>query len=245
MNGPACVAITRPVGRGRSLALLLRSLGLEPLEIPLIEVRVTDELGPLRTALRNDPTLVILSSATSVSALVAAGGVPAGLAVAAVGPATAAALAEAGIRATVIGDGSGGAELAERIGAPGASGDRAVVLAAADGLRELIAGLVAHGWEIEEVVVYATVPRILSPQERGALDGCDVICFASPSAVAAFTALRDARGHPLRTRPAVVIGATTARAARSSGFAVVVADTATDEAMARAVTEAVSAARGS
>ncbi len=239
------VGVTRPAGRGRSLAAALVACGLEAIEVPLIETRVTSDLAPLRRALGEGASLVVLSSTTSVPALVAAGGAPERSRVAAVGPATSAALAEAGLPAAVVGDGSGGAALAELIGRPATPGERAVVLAAAGGRREVVEGLAGLGWLVEEVVVYSTVPCDVSPADVVALDACDVVSFASPSAVEAFVALRDGDGRALEPRPAVAIGETTASAARAAGFDVVLADEATDEAMAQAATQAIGRAHGS
>ena len=120
-----------------------------------------------------------------------------------------------------------------------------MVLAAAGGRREVVEGLAGLGWLVEEVVVYSTVPCDVSPADVVALDACDVVSFASPSAVEAFVALRDGDGRALEPRPAVAIGETTASAARAAGFGVVLADEATDEAMAQAATQAIGRAHGS
>jgi uroporphyrinogen-III synthase len=245
MTTNARVGVTRPAGRGRSLAAALEAHGLEPVMIPLIETRVVADLDPVRSVLLGGPSLLVLSSATSVPALAASGGAPEGVVVAAVGPATAEALADVGSPASIIGDGSGGAALVERIGRPPSPGDRAVVLAAAGGRREVVDGLAAQGWSVDEVVVYETLPRRIDEAEIAELDGCSVVCFASPSAVEAFVALRDARGERLRPHRAVAIGETTADAARHHGLDVVLAASATDEAMAVAAAGAVDGAHGS
>ena len=240
------IAITRPVGRSRALAGALAARGLVPVEVPLIEIRSRADRASLRSALSEvPPLLIVLSSARAVPALAEGGGVPAGVMVAAVGPSTAAALNHAGIDVAVVGDGAGGAALAARLGAPAQVGDRALLLTAADGRRELALALAAAGWQVEEVVVYETVARTLGPEEIAALAACDVLCFASPSAVSAFDALRDSDGAPLERRPTAVIGHTTAAAARAAGFAVIVADEPSDIAMAAAASAAVDLVHGS
>ena len=229
------VAVTRPAGRGAGLVRALDDLGLDVVEVPLIEPRLVEDLGPLAEALGRavEGDLVVLTSATSVPALVAVGGVPVAVRVAAVGPATASALAAEGIAPSLVGDGSGGGALAALVGPP-PPGGRAILLAAAGGRPELADGLAAAGWEVDPVVVYATVARVLAEDDVMALAACDVVCFASPSAVAAFVALRDRQGRPLGRVPAAVIGATTAAAARAAGFAVAVATDASDAGLALA-----------
>ena len=116
MSRPRRAAITRPQGRGGALARALAAQGLIPVEVPLIEIRSVPATASLRTALwATPPSLIVLSSASSVPALEAAGGVPAGVWVAAIGPATATALVDAGFDVAVEGDGAGGAALASRL----------------------------------------------------------------------------------------------------------------------------------
>ena len=240
MSSLGRVGITRPAGRGQHLVAELSGLGLESVEVPLVEIRLIDDVEPLRSALATvpPPSLVVLSSASAVPALLAVIGSAPGIAVAAVGPATKAALESEGIPVTVEGDGSGGVALAGIIGPPLAPGDRAVLLAAAGGRHELAESLVAFGWKVEPIVAYETVARPPTLSEVEALGACDVVCYASPSAVTAFEALRDSTGAPLHRHPAAVIGATTAGAARQAGFVVVVATEATDAALAEAAAAA-------
>ena len=127
--------------------------------------------------------------------------------------------------------------MAARLAKPGTDGIDAVV-AAAGGRHELAESLVAFGWKVEPIVAYETVARPPTLSEVEALGACDVVCFASPSAVTAFEALRDSTGAPLHRHPAAVIGATTAGAARQAGFVVVVATEATDAALAEAAAAA-------
>ena len=214
--------------------------------VPLIETTPVDDHTELIRALEDPAEVgaVVLSSASSVPMLAAVDGEKIrGLSIFAVGPATAAALEDVAIVVTAVADGSGGAALAELIGRPTAGSRRAVVLSAADPRPELAADLATAGWDVETVIAYVTSPTALSSDEVASLASSDAVAFASPSAVAAWVAADAEHGGVLRTPPAAAIGETTADAARAAGFGrVIVADDASDGALARA---AVAAARGS
>lgn len=230
------VAVTRPADRSAGLVAAIEALGATALSIPLIETRQTGSAEELSAALEA-ASLVALASASAVGLLAAACTAEqrASLRVAAVGPSTAEALRAAGFDVAVVGDGSGGSQLAEAIGAPSSGADRCVLLVAADGRPELGEGLAGLGWELARVVAYETVGLVPDDAARAALMACDVVALASPSAAAACVAAGRTTG------PVAAIGRTTAAEAESLGLIpVVLAAEATDAGLAAAAVEAAS-----
>jgi uncharacterized protein (DUF952 family) len=153
--------------------------------------------------------------------------------IAAVGPATAAALLEAGFHVHLVADPYTTDALASQFPA----GRGRVLLPRADiappGMEEALA---AKGWSPVRVIAYRTGTSATLPDgvER-ALDArsVDAVAFTSASTVRGFASLTGAR--PV----AVVIGPVTARAAREEGFTVAaVADPHTMEGLAAAISVA-------
>ena len=136
----------------------------------------------------------------------------AGLTIAAVGTATAAALSRRGLAADLIGDGGGAGGLVAAYAAAGVSGARVLVPTSDRALDTLADGLRAAGCRVAVPVVYRTVPRPDPVREE--LAGISLVAFSSPSGVAAFRGLYGAR---LPEHLAMVaLGGLTARAARSA-----------------------------
>ncbi|MDA8267307.1 MAG: uroporphyrinogen-III C-methyltransferase [Actinomycetota bacterium] len=185
---------------------------------------------------------VLFTSATAVDrvlGIVRDGRDLAGVGIAAVGPATAAALAEHRMVADVVpADDASGAGLAAAMPTPAGDGGSGRVLypRAADARRALPDGLAAKGWVVDEVEAYRTVPvpsQDLPAPALAAARGATAIVVAAPSAVAAAAA---AIGLPCP--PAVCIGPTTADAARSAGMVVAaVAARPTPDEIVRALSE--------
>lgn len=164
---------------------------------------------------------LVLTSARTVSALRELGVdlavvLPEHTKIAAVGPATAAAVREAGLRVDLLPtSGSGGADLAASF--PGQPG-RVLVPGAADPAAGLDAGLIARGFQIDRLAVYRTDPVEGIDEEirLGWPDGFDAFVVTAPSAVRAAASLLGQPG------PAVVaLGKSSAAAARDAGFTVV------------------------
>jgi len=131
--------------------------------------------------------------------------------VAAVGPATARALAARGWRAALVPDDARAAGLARALKL--ARGARVLLPRAERGRAELPRGLRRAGARVTAAAAYRTLRdeagrRALA---RALAAGADAVCFASGSAAAAL-----ARGA-LRGRAAVAIGATTAAELRARG----------------------------
>ena len=252
---PPLAGLTVLVPRARDQAgdfsALLRARGAEPLEVPTIEIRAVASTAELDRAVealaagRFD--WVVLTSVNGVTAVrarvQALGRGPAAVAtakVAAVGPATEAALRDWGIvpdlvpqvaTTAALGQAFPATEAASSSGSPadsGPSAPAAVLLARADLANpELGVRLRDKGWETTEVVAYHTVPvGALDPAARRRLDHGEVdwVAFTASSTVEGF--LRGYGGPPPPGVRVAAIGPVTADTARSAGIRV--ATTATD-----------------
>jgi uroporphyrinogen III methyltransferase/synthase len=229
------VLVPRARDQASDFSALLRSRGAEPLEVPTIEIRpvaTTDELDrAVEDLAAGHFDWVVLTSVNGVAALraraEASGRGPAALnaaRVAAVGPATEAALRAWGVAPDLVPEVATTAALGHAFPA----GPGAVLLARADLANpELAVVLRAKGWEATEVVAYHTVPLgRLDPAARRRLDGGEVdwVAFTASSTVEGF--LRGYGGPPPPGVRVAAIGPVTADTARSAGIPV--ATTATE-----------------
>jgi uroporphyrinogen-III synthase len=243
------VLLTR---RWPELVASLSSAGATVAEVPALALNPPSDSRPLDAALRALPDYewVVFTSAHAVDAVVArmeALGVtmPAGMRMASVGPVTSQAILaawpgahvevqpESEFRGLSLVAAFAGRELrAQRMLLP--VSDRA-----ADVVEK---GLAARGARVDQLVAYQTTASDSRERFREELHvGLDLVAFASPSAVEAFCA---AVGEASLGAPAVVIGPTTADAARAAGLDVLaVADTADSPGMMRALERAMGGAR--
>jgi uroporphyrinogen-III synthase len=210
----ATVAVTRP--EAGELGDRLTALGATVVHVPLIEIADPIDGGrALRGALaRLDAFdwLVVTSANGARRAGPAAADHPA-LRLAAVGPATATALAAVAGRDVDLVPARAQAEglLEEFPRAPAR-----VLLAQADRARPVLAdGLVAMGHTVEPVVAYRTAVRTPSPDEVARLHAVDVVVLASGSAASGWAAL-----HPPAHVIVVALGPVTAAAAVERGVRV-------------------------
>jgi uroporphyrinogen-III synthase len=138
--------------------------------------------------------------------------------VAAVGPATAAALRDWGVEPDLVPE----VATTAAVGRAFPAGRGTVLLARADLANpELAAAIAAKGWRTREVVAYRTVPvEALDPAARRRLDGgqVDWVAFTAASTVTGF--LRGYGGPPPPGVRVAAIGPVTAGAARSGGMRV-------------------------
>ncbi len=224
MRSEPVVLLTRGAGENTGLASRLRELGIAAIELPCVRVEALGDPAPLHeavAALTADDLLVI----TSANGARALEGQECRAPVAAVGPATAAACVDAGLRVTFVPSVATGRALAEEVPLPRgmvllARSDRALP-EPAEILRRRGAAVVG------EVVAYRTVPV---PVDR--VPAADAVVFASPSAVDGFAALG--------TRPALAIatGSVTADRVRAVLGIDPLLATADDAALARAIQSA-------
>lgn len=253
------VLVTRAREQASQLSAVLRELGARTTEAPAIVIAPPRSAEPMRRAVRGLAEgrydWLALSSVNGVEALATAlrrarkDARAVRAKVAAVGSATADALAGIGIRADLVPD----TFTTQAVGAAFPRGRGRVLLMRADkaDLR-LEDALREKGWTVERVVAYrivdaATANARLRPVEREARaqvrDGdYDVITFASSGTVRAF--MRWLRGKPHRRTKIVCIGPVTAATAREAGLRVAsVAREHTIPGLAAAVVQAVSGTR--
>ena len=235
------VVVTRPAGEAATLSALLRAEGARVLEAPAIEILPAEDTGPLDEAVADlcegGFAWVIFSSPRAVDAVcerMDALDYRRGIAamIAAIGPATAAALLEAGFHVHLVADPHTTDALARQF----PSGRGRVLLPRADiappGLEDVLEG---KGWSPVRVVAYRTGMSATLPgdvDEALTALRVDAVAFTSASTVRGFASLTTERSVP-----AVAIGPVTARAAREEGFQVAaVADPHTIEGVAAALT---------
>ena len=231
------VIVTRPAAQAAAARLALVDVGIVPLAVPAIDIEpMTD--GPLTAVLRSldEVDWVVLTSANGVRALreaAARSGRDLGeLAAsgptrwAAVGRATEAVLLSAGIEVAVRPTTEDADGLAAAM--PSMAGSR-VLLPRGDLADERLPRLLeARGATVKPIVAYRTVeaPNASRAALEAALeDDAAGIVFSSPSAVRGLLTLAERLGpdasRTLVSLPVVVVGATTAAAARDHGFELV------------------------
>ena len=140
--------------------------------------------------------------------------IPAGVLVAAVGRATASALAGVGIEADVVGDG-GALALAQRL--PVVPSGRVVHPCSETALTDLQDELEARGIEVERIHVYRTVPAT-DPELS---TDVDVRIYMSPSSVEACVSWE--RDHPTAPVLRIALGPTTIQSMEAAGLSAVAA----------------------
>jgi uroporphyrinogen-III synthase len=240
------VLVTRSADQSAGLVERLRSRGATVIEVPLLAIALPENAAPFEDAIRrlDGYDWLVLTSANAAHAIASAAGarLPKTLRVASSGPATTAVIRSLFPETPVA------AQPTRRFGSPGLAealqfvdvkGSH-VLLPVSDRSPAAIGEtLRKRGAIVDVVVAYRTITAEESgPALRAALDqGVEAVTFASPSAVEAFVHLR---GTP-RDVPAVVIGPTTAEAARAAGLDVAeTAEPETADGLAEAVERSLS-----
>jgi len=224
------VLVTRAAHQAGKLSDGLRALGVEPVEVPVLEICPPASFDPLDTALRQIDSYnwLILTSANVVRVLrerAAVLGVAltqrASLQVAAVGSATAKAAIDAGIKVDFIPESYVAESLVE--GLLGKVAGQRILLARAAVARDVIPDAMrAAGAEVDVVDAYQNaIPEAAPEQLRRALaQGIDAATFTSSSSA---THLAEAIGKaglpwPLPGIPAISIGPITSQTLRELGW---------------------------
>jgi uroporphyrinogen-III synthase len=214
------VATTRDGDRHDPLVRGLRAEGARVVEWPTLTFSPTTDPSGLAAAADTlaQYDWVVFTSARGVHALAELGAhAPAGTAVAAVGPATAAALTTWGWSPTVAGTG-GATALAEVMAEVRNLDGASVLFPAASAARPTLEeALTAHGAHVTRVEAYRTLPSPPDPEVVCAdlAQGVDVVTFTSPSAIHSLARALGERWPRFReTLQVAVIGPTTAQAAR-------------------------------
>ena len=237
--------VTRPASQAGELVAQLARRGIDAISVPTVAIAPASAGGPLDDAIRSldGAEWLVITSVNGAAALLARlaamnRSLPGGIRLAAVGPASAAALQVGGLRVDHVPSRYLTVAMAEGLGE--LAGKRVVLARADAATRDLRDALIRRGAVVEEVVAYRTVegPRESRDQIRAALaQQLDGVTFTSSSTVRGLHALLSAREVFRATAlPAFCIGPVTARTARRAGFAVpVVAESHTTEALAEAI----------
>ena len=222
------IVITRAREQASRFRRLLEEAGGEVLEIPTIRIAPPESWDPLDSAIArlDEFRWVVFTSVNGVESVRRRLGERGKdlsafrpLRVAAIGPATAAALAEGGVSAEVVPDEYRAEGLVERLRAQIRSGDGVLLPRAAKTRDLLVKELERLGARVTEVPVYRTLPASEGARAlRRALEtrSVDVVTFTSSSTVRHFVALITPRAAKtlLRDVALACIGPITADTAR-------------------------------
>jgi uroporphyrinogen-III synthase len=236
------ILVTRPAHQSAEFIAALRALGAEPIAFPTIEIVPIEDTGPLDEAIQQisqssphrlpvsspQPAYhwLVLTSANGVAAfwerLEAArldARALAGVKLAAIGPATAAALQQRSILPDLIPEVYTAEGILAAFDQWGSVAGQRFLLARADIARRALAkGLAARGAEVVEIASYRTVPVT-----GGSLPpAADVVTFTSSSTVQGYINCLGGRSPEeiLQTSRVVCIGPITAATARELGVPV-------------------------
>jgi len=218
------VVVTRAREQASELRRRLEALGAEVVEVPSIAIEPVPFAVPDLDRYR----WLVFTSATGVGAFfdrgLASAGLDAralaGLQVAAIGPGTAAALADRGVRADLLPERFVAEALLEAFPPASADGERVLLARAAQARDILPAGLSDRGYDVHVLPVYRTVAASPDPaaRERVRRGGVDALTFTSSSTV---TNLCDVLGDRPAPQPLVVsIGPVTSKTAMERGLRV-------------------------
>ncbi len=217
------VVVTRARAQASSLVARLRELGAETVELPAIAIDDPDDGGAAladAAARLGSYDWVAVTSPNGARRLLAAcrdarAFGPAR--VAAIGPGTAAALAEGNVVADLVPDRFVAEGLLEAFPDPPAGGGRVLLARATEARDVLPETLRERGWDVDVVAAYRTVRGRPTDAELASLARADVVTFTSSSTVVNFLAATD-------VVPPVVacIGPITAATAREHGLDVAV-----------------------
>ena len=202
------VVVTRARAQASGLRARLEELGAAVTEAPAIRIEPlafeAPEIGSF--------DILVLTSANGVERILPADvRALAGVTVAAIGRATADALAARGLVPDVVPERAVGEALLEELGDVRG---RRILVAAAEGARDVLPdGLVAGGAEVTVLHTYRTVPEPVDPE---AVLGADLVTFTSSSTVSNLVAAMD--GRELSSLRAVSIGPVTSTSLREAGI---------------------------
>lgn len=231
------ILVAGEAARLAALASLLEEEGAQVWEVPVIRIAPNRDTASLDRAIRKlgGYDWLVFTSSNGVShfwarlrALDCDTRVLGGVRVAAIGPATAAALAERGLTANLIPGRYCTEGLVEAFATLDLSGKN-VLLARSDQANPLLPQrLSAIGALVEEVLLYHTAPGSVAPERQAEVEemlhrgGVDLVAFTSSSTVRCFTALfaEPDLQKALQAVPIACLGPETARTARRLGLSV-------------------------
>jgi uroporphyrinogen III methyltransferase/synthase len=228
------VLITRPEGQSEQMAQALRDQGADPLELPTVRIAPPSdpELLARHVARAGEYDWAVFTSVNGVEAFFAAcdrlqldARVLGGVKVAAIGPATGAALQLRGVRPDVVPTEYRGEAVATAIRErDGTLAGRKVLITRAEVAREVMPRMLREaGATVDVVPAYRTLPaaaetfaRIRGLLERGAID---IVAFTSSSTVERLVeGLGEGSSALLRRASIAAIGPITAETAGRLGL---------------------------
>jgi uroporphyrinogen-III synthase/uroporphyrinogen III methyltransferase/synthase len=219
------VLVTRAAHQAGKLSLGLRALGIEPVEVPVLEIQPPADFGPLDRALRSLDTYdwLILTSANTVRSISWSSFLDkiATLKVAAVGEVTAAAARNAGLPVALVPETYVAEALVESMADQVAG--RRILLARAAIARDVIPdALRTAGATVDVVDAYRNVMPDAAPEllRKALAAGIDAATFTSSSSVTHLSDAARAAGiaFPFAGVPAVSIGPVTSQTLRELGW---------------------------
>ncbi len=221
------VVVARSREGNEELQAMLAASGVEAAGVETVRFEAPEDWSAVDKALAGvgDFDWVVLTSPRAVAVLGErlrkSGGRGALPKFAAVGPRTAAGLRDFGLEASFVPDRFLTAQLGETL--PLGRGNRVLLFRADIGDKALTKTLEDRGFDVSEVAAYRTLPEG-GELDPAAVEGADLVAFASPSEVRGFESRLgpDRMGSVTGRATAVCIGPVTASAARSAGFGSVV-----------------------
>jgi uroporphyrinogen III methyltransferase/synthase len=224
------VVVTRARAQASSIASRLRALGAEAVELPSIRIESRVESSEVRDAVAALHTyaLVCLASPNAVHLLFEAmagqgrdARALAAASIAAIGPGTAAALAEHGVIADIVPERFVAESLVEALAGFEVDGRPVLIAGAAQGREVLAQALQERGAKLDVVALYETVPEAPDPPALEAAAGADYVTFTSSSTVRNLLGAFEEAGAPFpETVRVVSIGPATSETARGLGLEV-------------------------
>ena len=220
------IIVTRARPQAAALAADLRQRGAEAIELPVIAFEPPEDVDSLARAAAEvgHYDWVVLTSPTGVAQFFeqlrdarSLGGVR----VAAIGPGTAAALADRNVVADLVPDQYVAESLLKALSEEvGPGGPGRVLIPRAETARDVLPdGLAAAGWDVDVVAAYRTVAPASDPNAAALLADAEVITFTSSSTVTNFV---DAYGADAVPGVVATIGPVTTATARNRGLKVTV-----------------------
>ena len=223
---PARVLVTRASGQSGPLALALRGVGLDPVEVPAISIEFDPHVADLDRAVRaiGRYRWVVITSANGARAIIAAAERASielgGPRWAAIGASSGAILDGAGIEVDFVASRSSGETLAAEL--PIDHGDEVLVIRGDLAGPDLAGRLRGRDAVVDDVVAYRTLeaPATSRSLLRQAMAerAFDAVVFTSGSTVRGLGSLAASDGLDVTSIPAICIGPETAEAATRAGF---------------------------
>jgi uroporphyrinogen III methyltransferase/synthase len=219
------VVVTRAREQASKLVTMLTDLGARPVEVPTIRIQPPADSGAgldraARQIAEGEFSAVVFTSANAVEPLLTRLTdlrALSGCTVAAVGPATAEALARHRVGVDVMPSRNLAEGLLDVFPDPPSPGARVLFPRSAEGRDVIVDGLAAAGWSVDLVEAYRTVRSHVPDKLLADIRSADAACFTSSSTVAGFV---EACGLDAVPPVVVCIGPVTARTATDLGMRV-------------------------